>query len=221
MTAKPSPERKCISSGDVKPQSELVRFVVDPQGTLCPDLAGKLPGRGIWISANRANLERAQSKGLFARAAKCQLAVPPDLSGLVERLLVARAIEGLSLARRSGAVIAGFTKVEAMLRQMPPLALLEASDGAQDGRRKLIGLAKAWQKRADGEIPVVACLDSSELGLAFGRGSVIHAALERSGMGVRVMQDLRRLGGFRDWQPQSWAVAESAVSENRINVQPR
>ncbi len=211
MRAKASPERKCISSGEIKPPSELVRFVVGPQNMLCPDLARKLPGRGIWVSVDRAALERAVAKGLFARAAKCQLTVPDNLVDLVERLLVARVIEGLSLARRSGAVIAGFTRVEAMLRQARPLALLEAKDGALDGRRKLLGLAKAWQKDPEGEIPVVSCLDSAELGLAFGRGSVIHAALERSGIGARVMQDLQRLGGFRDWIPQEWMVSEVAA----------
>jgi len=214
MKAKTSPERKCISSGEIKPQSELIRFVVGPENVLCPDLSGKLPGRGIWVTVTRTALEQAKTKGLFSRAAKSQITVPDDLIDLVERLLVARVIEGLSLARRSGAVTAGFTKVEVMLRQVRPLALLEAKDGASDGRRKLLGLAKAWQNDPEGEIPVVSCLDSSELGLAFGRGSVIHAALERSGIGARVMQDLQRLGGFRDWTPQEWLDANVELASN-------
>jgi predicted RNA-binding protein YlxR (DUF448 family) len=170
---------------------------VGPNNVLCPDLSKELPGRGLWVSASRADLDHTISKGLFARAAKAQVTVPENLSDLVERLLADRVIASLSLARRSGAVTAGFTKVEALLRQKRPLALLEASDGAQDGRRKLLGLAKAWKNDPAGEIPVVFSLDSAELGLAFGRGSVIHAALEHSGIGTRVMQDVQRLDGFR------------------------
>ena len=53
------PERKCIATGEVQPKFGLVRFVVGPDGQIVPDIMGKLPGRGIWVSAERAALEKA------------------------------------------------------------------------------------------------------------------------------------------------------------------
>ena len=64
------PERRCIATGEVQPKRGLIRFVVGPEGEIFPDLAEKLPGRGIWVAADRAALRKAAGKGLFARAAK-------------------------------------------------------------------------------------------------------------------------------------------------------
>jgi predicted RNA-binding protein YlxR (DUF448 family) len=197
-------ERKCIASGELKPRGELIRFVVGPEGSLVPDVEGKLPGRGLWLTSSRAGLEKAIAKKAFARAAKAAVEIPAGLVDLVERLLVERAIQALALSRRSGAIVSGFGKVEAMLRAKAPIALFEAQDDAADGRRKLLGLAKAWQNDKKRPISVIGSLNSDELGLAFGRGSVIHAALEKSGVADRVMTDFRRLDGFRSWTPKSW-----------------
>ncbi|TNE41412.1 MAG: RNA-binding protein [Alphaproteobacteria bacterium] len=198
------PERRCIATAQTRPQAELLRFVVGPENQIVPDVTGKLPGRGLWLTPTREALALALKKKAFARAAKAQVAVPDGLEDLIERLLVARAIEGLALARRAGAIVCGFQKVENALRQAPPAALFEASDGAADGRSKLLALAKRWQKEQKQPIPVLGCLNSEELGLAFGRGSVIHAALEKSGIAPRILSDFTRLGGFRPMTPEAW-----------------
>lgn len=200
----PAPERRCIATAETRPQAELLRFVVGPEGQIVPDVAGKLPGRGLWLTPTREALALAIKKNAFARAAKAPVTVPDGLAELIERLLVARAIEGLALARRSGAVVCGFQKVENALRQAPPAALFEASDGAADGRSKLLGQAKRWQKEQKQPIPVIGSLNSVELGLAFGRGSVIHAALEKSGIAPRILSDFTRLNGFRPGMPSEW-----------------
>ena len=73
------PERKCIATGEVRDMAGLIRFVVGPDAQIVPDVAGKLPGRGIWVSAERAALDKAVAKGLFARGAKQAVTVPDDL----------------------------------------------------------------------------------------------------------------------------------------------
>jgi len=52
-------ERRCIASGKVQPTTGMIRFVVGPESEIVPDVLGKLPGRGIWITAERAALEKA------------------------------------------------------------------------------------------------------------------------------------------------------------------
>lgn len=185
-------ERRCIVTGGVLPDSKLVRFVIGPGGELVPDLAAKLPGRGFWVSAQRSILERAIAKGHFARAAKAPLAVPQDLRARVDALLVARLVGQLGLARRAGQLVLGFDSVCRALDRRPlPGALVEASDGAPDGRRKLLAKTKGNPP------PIIDCLSGAELSLALGRENVIHAALKSGRFAEQITADAGRLIGLR------------------------
>lgn len=186
--------RKCIVTGDVMPEENLVRFVVAPDGTAVPDIAAKLPGRGLWVSATREAVAKAAEKNLFARAAKRAVKAGADLADRTEKLLVAHMLADLGLARRSGALVLGFDNVlRALDGAVQPALLIEAHDGAADGKRKLFGAAHARQIR-----PVfVECLTSAELGLALGRENVIHAAVQPGGLSQRLIFDAERLKGFR------------------------
>lgn len=188
-------ERRCIVTAEVLPETHLIRFVADPDGNVVPDISAKLPGRGIWVSANRGALEKAVAKNLFSRAAKKPLKADAGLPGRVEKLLVARMSGDLGLARRSGALVMGFDQVSAALAgKNPPHLLVEASDGSGDGRRKLMAVA-----RAQGLDPkIIGGLDSQELGLALGRENVVHAALKSGQLAERLEMNAGRLAGFRE-----------------------
>src|SRR5689334_17212106 len=95
-------ERRDIVTGEVRDEAGLIRFVAGPDGAVVPDLARKLPGRGLWVAADRASVETAAKKGLFARAAKAKVTAPADLADLVESLLKRRLLSALGLARRGG-----------------------------------------------------------------------------------------------------------------------
>jgi uncharacterized protein len=49
--------RRCVVTRERLPKEQMFRFVVSPDRALIPDLAGKLPGRGIWLSASRDVIE--------------------------------------------------------------------------------------------------------------------------------------------------------------------
>ncbi len=187
-------ERRCIVTGAVLPESRLIRFVVAPDGSVVPDLAATLPGRGMWVTADRAVLERAVAKNLFLKAAKASVSIPSGLAGRVEGLLVGRLQSYLGLARRSGALALGFDNVlRALASSRKPAALVEARDGAADGRRKVLAAA-----RAQGLVPAILdCLSAEELSVALGRENVIHAALLPGPLADRLMLDAKRLEGFR------------------------
>jgi len=182
------PERRCIVTGDVEPKAGLIRFVVGPEGQVIPDLAGKLPGRGIWVSADRELIARAVKKGLFARAARTPVQAPADLDELVERAQAKRVVELVSLARKAGLAVAGFEKVKGWLADGKAKVLLQASDGSDRGKGKL------WTPTGGRWF---GCLTSSELGLAFGRDSVIHGALAAGGLSTRVVEEAAKLSGLR------------------------
>jgi predicted RNA-binding protein YlxR (DUF448 family) len=187
-------ERKCIATGEVLPGARLMRFVVGPDGSVVPDVAAALPGRGIWVKADRDALAQAIEKGLFSKAAKAGVRAGADLLGRTEKLLVDRMTSDLGLARRAGQLVFGFDNVANALRdKTPPAVLVEARDGAMDGKRKLLALAHA-RKLA---VEIVECLDSGEISLALGRENVIHAALKSGRISERLVMDAGRLKGFR------------------------
>ena len=183
------PERKCIATGEVQPKGGMIRFVVGPDNGIVPDLAEKLPGRGIWVSANRDALELAIQKRQFARGAKQSVKVPDDLIDQVERLLTRRVIDSISLARKAGSAIAGFEKVKGWLATEEARVLLQASDGSERGKTKL--------RPPAGPESHITCLSARELGLAFGRDHVIHGALAAGGLTQRVVEDATKLQAMR------------------------
>ncbi|MBF9035963.1 RNA-binding protein [Rhodobacterales bacterium HKCCE2091] len=183
------PERRCIVTGETGPKPGLIRFVADPEGRIVPDVLERLPGRGIWVSADRGAIETAVKKSLFARGAKAQVSVPEDLADTVEDLLCRRVTDLIALARKAGGAVAGFEKVKDWLSQEGRVkVLLQASDGSARGKSKL------WTPTG---ARFFGCLTASELGLAFGRQSVIHGALQAGGLATRVVEEAAKLQGLR------------------------
>ena len=166
-----------------------MRFVVGPEGELVPDLAARLPGRGLWLTARRDIVERALAKRLFARAARRPVSVAPGLADRLEALLAQRCVEAVGLARRAGLAVAGFEKVREAVRTGKCALLLAALDGAEGGRRKLAALAR--------DLPLLAVLSAAELGGAFGREQAVQAAIGRGPLADRVAAEAERLAGFR------------------------
>ncbi|WP_417278626.1 RNA-binding protein [Celeribacter sp.] len=189
VKSKDEAERRCIVSREAEPKRGLIRFVVSPDGLVVPDLAEKLPGRGIWVSADRAILEEAVKKKLFAKAARTQVTVPDDFVNLIEAGLTDRVVHLISLARKAGGAVCGFEKVKSWLADGHAKVLLQASDGSERGKGKL------WTPEGGRWF---GHLTSSELGLAFGRESVIHGALSGGGLSKRVVEEANRLMGVRE-----------------------
>lgn len=183
------PERRCVVTGEVQPKAGLVRFVLSPEGVVFPDLASKVPGRGIWVTADRAAIAKAAAKGLFARAAKAPATAPEGLVDLVETGLAKRVVELISLVRKSGRSVCGFEKVKDWLADGRAKVLLQASDGSERGKGKL------WTPEGGRWF---GCLTSNELGQAFGRDSVVHAALAAGGLTKRVVEEAAKLNGLRN-----------------------
>ncbi len=192
--------RRCIVTGEVLPEDQLIRFVAGPDAVVVPDLARKLPGRGLWVRAARADVELAVRKGAFSRAAKAQLKAPPDLADQVDTLLHRRLLQALGLARRAGELTWGFEKVAAAAASGKVAWMIEAADGSADGRRKLLGPAA----RLETPPRVIGLFSSTELGLALGLENVIHLAFLVGRGAERWSLDVERLSGFRPLLPESW-----------------
>ncbi len=184
--------RMCAVTRSVLPEGELIRFVATPEGAVVADLKAKLPGRGVWVGATRETVAEAAKRNVFSRGLKKSLHPPADLADQVAARLKEHALGRLGLARKAGAVLAGFSKVEASISGGHLAALVIASDAAEDGVRKL---SQAVRRRfgAAAPFPVVRLLTGAELGLAIGRPDVIHAAVLQGPAGGSFMEAAIRL----------------------------
>ena len=183
------PLRRCIVTRERLARQAMIRFVIGPDRSVVPDLAARLPGRGIWLSAKGDVLETARAKGGFARAARGPVSVPADLAGIVRNGLLRRITELLGLARRAGQAIAGFEKAQAVVRAGRAGLLVQAADGsAEECARFCSGAPEALR--------VVAPLDAAALGAVFGRDRVVHVAVTPGRLADALADETARLAGF-------------------------
>jgi predicted RNA-binding protein YlxR (DUF448 family) len=179
----------CIVTREVKEEAELIRFVRSPDGVAVPDLARKLPGRGVWVSLDRKILAEAVRKKLFSRGFAAETTIPPDLPDMVSKLLRQHALSLLSLAKKAGEAVAGFMKVEEMLGRGRTKLLFHGTDAALDGCRKL-------DKLAEPGVEKIVLFERRELDLAFGRPNVVHAAVAKGGLAEKLSAAVRRIEMF-------------------------
>jgi uncharacterized protein len=192
------PLRRCIATRESGPKEGMVRFVLDPEGRVVPDLEGRLPGRGMWLSASADVLERATKRGAFARAARRTVHVPPDLRAMIEDGLTRRIRDLIGFARRGRQAVCGRETVLEWLRAGRAGLLVEASDGSLAERARLVGGRR--------EVPVVAPLPAGTLGEVFGRDHAVHVAIAPGRLADAIAAESKRLAGFG--RPAAGAAAE-------------
>jgi predicted RNA-binding protein YlxR (DUF448 family) len=204
-------ERTCIVTRTRAEPDGLIRFVLGPDAAVVPDLKRKLPGRGCWVTADRAHVDKAVAKKLFARALKAEVKVPADLGAMVDALLGKNALGALGLARKAGAVALGAAKVESTVRSGKALAVLHAAEAAEDGIRKIDQARRATAALGGPEMPAYKLFAEGELSLAFGGTNVIHAALLASDAGQSALKRLIALDRYRGGSPGAMLAAVAGI----------
>lgn len=181
--------RRCIVTREALEKDQLIRFVLGPEDVVFPDLAGKLPGRGAWVKADRAVLEQAVKKNAFAKAFQAPAKVPAGMAEHVGRMLDQQILDLLGLARRSGLLVTGFEKADTALRTGRAALLIEAKDAGKEGRSKLA-------RHTLPGVEIWAPLTAELLGRAIGRDYAVHVAVGPGGLAERLKIALRRQRGF-------------------------
>jgi predicted RNA-binding protein YlxR (DUF448 family) len=187
--------RLCALTRQEKPIADLIRFVVDPEGALVPDIDARAEGRGVWVTLSEEAVREAVKKKAFSKSLKTELKVPEDLAELTRTRLEQRVFGALSMARKASQIMTGATKVRAALEKGEVIALLTATDAAADGRGKIVGLYKALNYDAEegAQVPHFEILSSDQMGLALGLENVIHAALVKGAAARSALARIERL----------------------------
>jgi uncharacterized protein len=190
------PSRLCVVSRQTYPINRLIRFVASPDGVLTPDIKRKLPGRGVWVDASKTVVELALKRKCFARSLKTSVTTPDDLIGLIERLLTQDALQAFSMANKAGKVVAGQSKVESEIAKSAVIAIIHATDAAQDSIRKLgQAVKRRFGSESEGlrQFIVISPFQSSQLSLCLGKEHVIHTCLINDAISKRCLEKCQLL----------------------------
>lgn len=194
------PERTCVLTRRKGTRDSLIRLALGPDGHVGPDIRARAPGRGAWISVDRAELDAANSKsklkGALARAFKtADLKISPNLGEQIERALRQAALDRLGLEARGGTLINGADRIEAAARAGKVHLVIHAADAGDDGRQRL---DQAWRSGGGEPRGLIFPEERSILSMALGRENVVHVALTDPAAALRVSHALARWRAFTD-----------------------
>ncbi len=219
--ARKNRERKCLVTGESYATQKLIRFVLDPEGNVIPDVAAKLPGRGGWVLAEGKMLKSAMKKNIFVRFGhkvlassgpmtgdrgttgnqedgqeggrikKLQVMVDDNLPDIVVQLLRQRCLNYLGLANRAGRLVSGFEKARAVLKTNKCRVLVTAKDAAEGGRNKICSGLGNVLEK----LPVIDMFTRDELGQTLGLSNAVHVALLSGGVTESFLDEVSRYEG--------------------------
>ena len=196
--ARRAPVRTCLATRENVPVEQMIRFVAAPDGSVVPDLARNLPGRGAWVSASRETIEKAIAQKSFSRAFRGKATADEKLVALVDHLIERAALDALSLANKAGRIVTGNAKVESAILSGKAMAVFHSADGSADGKRKLDALLRRKEAEGGGKTPSFTLFTGSQMDLALGRPNVVHAALLASPASGGFLERSLRLKRWRD-----------------------
>lgn len=205
-------DRTCIVSGKPGDPDTMIRFVAGPDGVVVPDVAHKLPGRGCWVTNDRAMVEQAVAKKLFARGLKAKVSSDENLAQMTDQLLARDALRAFAMARKAGQLVSGAMQVDKAVRNGQALAVLASTEAAPDGVRKIMQARKATVYLGGPNIPAFQLFGRQEMDLAFGDGNVIHAAIMQGGAGNAALRRTVRLDQYRGGSGQQLAIADDEIN---------
>ncbi len=196
------PLRTCVVTRIQRPIEDLIRFVAGPDGSIVPNLACRLPGRGVWISLQKSVVETAVRTRAFNRSLKREVKADPELPALIDRLLAARALAALSLTNKAGQVLTGFSKIDTSINEGSVWVLLHGQGAGDDGVEKLDRRFKAMNRDIGRPPHIVTTFTIEQMSLALGRSNVVHAALKMGGAAEQFLVQAERLEKYRTETPK-------------------
>ncbi|MFO7576193.1 MAG: DUF448 domain-containing protein [Pelovirga sp.] len=182
------PQRTCVACRKSQDKSDLLRFVLAPDGQVVVDYRQHLPGRGVYTCPTRECLALAVKKNSFRRSFATP-AAPVDVAGLQEQLrqaLIQRIAGLVKMARKSGQLIAGSNQVlDALKRQSPALILVAQDITAAMGQK----IESAAQRQ---NIYCIRMFDKESLGHMLGKEERSVVAVAGGPLATALLGELLR-----------------------------
>ena len=206
-------ERLCIVTRQNINRKKGLRFVASPDGVCVFDVNAKLPGRGVWVSADRACLSQAIKTGAFSRGLKQNVTLMPDTEDFVEKILLKKCQSQISFAKKSGVLVQGYSAIENFYDRASSHALaclVQASNGDNSTRRSL----SSALLKAQPNLHWAGALSGEELGASTGKPFVAHALIRAGKLAQDWILAYERLIGFRDGPEIAWKIELNPINSN-------
>ncbi|MCX5616248.1 DUF448 domain-containing protein [Bombella sp. TMW 2.2559] len=182
-------QRRCLVSRTHGEPGHMLRFVVGPDGRVVADLSVRLPGRGMWLLADRAVLEDKQLARAFSRAARQKVELPEGLVESVRDGLAKRLLDGISLGRRAGEAVCGFQKCRERIVAGRVGVVICAAGASQDEVARLLSGQR--------DLPVV-WVPGAVLAASFGRERAVYAVMAPGALADRLKAEYKRFTGVTE-----------------------
>ena len=191
-TSKERLPRRCIATRQRQHRNGMIRFVLGPGNVVVPDLEEKLPGRGLWVRQLFVEGHQSMRFEVFEEGERQEIrrfeTMPPDLVATVTELVRKRCLRWIGLARGASQLRLGDFQVQDALAKGEVAVLVEAHDGKDNGRSKVLSKARG--------LPVVMSFGRAELGQAVGRNEAVHLAFCTGRLSTHFLDDVRRYAGI-------------------------
>lgn len=182
-------QRRCLVSRTHGEPRHMLRFVVGPDGRVVADLSARLPGRGMWLQADRAILEDGQLARAFSRAARQKVEIPEGFAESVRDGLAKRLLDGISLGRRAGEAVCGFQKCRERIVAGRVGAVICAAGASQDEVARLLSGHR--------DLPMVR-VPGDVLAVSFGRERAVYAVMAPGALAERLKAEYKRFAGVTE-----------------------
>ena len=186
--AQESENRRCVLTGEVKPKTDLLRFVLLEDGTVIPDFNKKVAGHGFYISNSQKLLKGLTVKNPLNKILHTNTVISEDLPQMVEQILYKKGLEAVNLARKAGDLVCGFEKIKDLIAKDKAALVIEAADAGDDGRQKIAAMAKNLEK--------FTIYDVATLSKALNRENTVYLAVKKSPISRLVSEAFKRYQNF-------------------------
>ena len=186
-------QHKCLVTRQNIDESDLIRFVIDPENNLVADIDQVLPGTGYWVQANREAVSKAIENKVFNETINKKIRIDSNLIQSIENRIRNNIIQQISLSRKAGKAIFGFEKIKSVSPTHLIQLIIQATDGSIKEKTRL-------QNKCRPQI-IDTCLNGSELGKPFGRDRVVHCAILKSTFVQKIIFNANRLKNLKNPVP--------------------
>ena len=182
--------KKTFSDSDDLNEDNFIKICLSPDNKLVPDLYDNLPGKSVWLPANKSLINDILGK----EDLKIYFGVPEflttDLSPLISKILRKKILNSISLTKKSGNLAIGIDAIKNQLTQKKHCLILVAK-----GAKSLLNNSFFSSK----DISIFECLlEQKDLEKSTGKNNVKYIGILSKNFKKTIQVDLNKLKGFID-----------------------
>ena len=171
-------------------KDDFIKICLSPDNKLIPDLRDNLPGKSVWLPADKTLIDDILRKGDLKTYFGVSKIFSPDLISIIEVILRKKILSSISMAKKSGVLAIGLDAIKTQLIQKRHCLIIVAR-GARSLADKSFFVSK--------NISVFeSLLEQKDLEKSTGKINVKYVGIFSKNFKKTIQVDLNKLKGFID-----------------------